>query len=70
MISNGSPQILAGKRPIAAPMYDENPKLPQAHFLNNPIAIGSSLNEGHRIESNALNQTGNAPITINFSAKQ
>ena len=65
--SNGPPQNLAGNRPISAPMYEENPTLlyPQVHLMNNPIAIGSSLNERQRIDPNVLNQTGNAPITFN-----
>ena len=66
-ISNGSPQNLAGNRSIAAPMYEENPTLlyPQVHLMNNQIAIGSSLIERQRIDSNVLNQTGKAPNTFN-----
>ena len=66
-ISNGFSQNPAGNRPIAAPMYEENPTLlyPQVHLLNNPIAIGSTLNERQRADSNVLNQTGNAPSTLN-----
>ena len=47
-------------------MYEENPTLlyPQVHLLNNPIAIGSTLNERQRADSNVLNQAGNAPSTI------
>ena len=65
--SNGPPQNIAGNRPISAPMYKENPTLlyPQVHLMNNPIAIGFNLNERQRIESNTLNQTGNAPNTFN-----
>ena len=66
-ISNGSSQTFAGNRPISAPMYEENPTLlyPQVHLMNNPIAIGSNLNERQRIDSNVLNKTGNAPNTFN-----
>ena len=65
-ISNGSPQNLIGNRPISAPMYEENPTLlyPQVHLMNNPIAIGSNFNERQKVESNVLNQTGNAPNTL------
>ena len=65
--SNGPPQNLAGNRPISAPMYEENSTLlyPQVHLMNNPIAIGSSLNERQRIDPNVINQTGNAPNTFN-----
>ena len=65
--SNGPPQNLAGNRSISAPMYEENPTLlyPQVHLMNNPIAIGSNFNERQRIESNVLNQTGNAPNSFN-----
>ena len=66
-ISNGSPQNLAGNGSIAAQMYEENPTLlyPQVHLINNPIAIGSSLNERQRIDPNVLNQIENAPSTLN-----
>ena len=33
--------------------------------MNNPIAIGSSLNERQSIDPNVLNQIGNAPSTLN-----
>ena len=48
-------------------MYEENPTLlyPQVHLMNNPIAIGSSLNERQRIDPNVLNQIGIAPSTLN-----
>ena len=65
--SNGPLQNLAGKRPISAPMYEENPTLlyPQVHLMNNSIAIGSNFNERQTIEPNVKNQTGNAPNTFN-----
>ena len=64
-ISNGSPQNLAGNGSIAAQMYEENPTLlyPQVHLINNPIAIGSNLNERQKIHPNVLNQIENAPST-------
>ena len=66
-IPNGSPQNLAGNGSIAAQMYEENPTLlyPQVHLINNPIAIGSSLNERQRIDPNVLNKIENAPSTLN-----